>query len=67
MKTFRLSDGTEVPWITFGTGTAFYKKGCKDAVELALSMGFNDTEFGIDMDAAIGAMAAAVEGLAATP
>ncbi|KAL5504511.1 hypothetical protein ACEPAH_7172 [Sanghuangporus vaninii] len=40
VKTFALSDGTRVPWVAFGSGTAFYLKSCKDACALALSLGF---------------------------
>ncbi|EJD08332.1 Aldo/keto reductase [Fomitiporia mediterranea MF3/22] len=39
VKSFKLSDGTQIPWIGFGSGTAFFKMECKDAVALALSVG----------------------------
>ncbi|KAL5512515.1 hypothetical protein ACEPAG_3168 [Sanghuangporus baumii] len=40
VKTLALSDGTRVPWVAFGSGTAFYRKSCKDACASALSLGF---------------------------
>ncbi|KAL5531777.1 hypothetical protein ACEPAF_5339 [Sanghuangporus sanghuang] len=40
VKTIPLSDGAQIPWIAFGTGTAFFQKSCKDACALALSLGF---------------------------
>ncbi|KAL5512450.1 hypothetical protein ACEPAG_3103 [Sanghuangporus baumii] len=40
VKTISLSDGAQIPWIAFGTGTAFFQKSCKDACALALSLGF---------------------------
>ena len=40
IKTIQLSDGTQIPWIAFGSGTAFFRKPCKDACALALSLGF---------------------------
>ncbi|EJD08335.1 Aldo/keto reductase [Fomitiporia mediterranea MF3/22] len=39
IKSSKLSDGTQIPWIAFGSGTAFVRKECKDAVGLALFMG----------------------------
>ncbi|KAL5531841.1 hypothetical protein ACEPAF_5404 [Sanghuangporus sanghuang] len=40
VKTLALSDGTRVPWVAFGSGTAFFHKSCKDACASALSLGF---------------------------
>lgn len=40
VKSFKLLDGTQVPWVAFGTGTALYQKDCADACKLALSSGF---------------------------
>lgn len=40
VKTFKLSDGTEIPWVAFGTGTALVRQDCTDACTLALSTGF---------------------------
>ncbi|KAL5512451.1 hypothetical protein ACEPAG_3104 [Sanghuangporus baumii] len=38
-KTLILSDNSQIPWIAFGTGTAFNRKSCKDACSMALSLG----------------------------
>ena len=40
VKTFKLSDGTKIPWIGFGTGTEFYQKECAEGCKLALSVGY---------------------------
>lgn len=40
VKTIRLSDGVQIPWIAFGSGTAHNKKECTDAITAALSTGF---------------------------
>lgn len=40
VKSFKLLDGTQAPWVAFGTGTALYQKDCADACKLALSSGF---------------------------
>ncbi|KAL5483054.1 hypothetical protein ACEPAI_8283 [Sanghuangporus weigelae] len=40
VKTLALSDGTRIPWVAFGSGTAFFRKSCKDGCALALSLGF---------------------------
>ena len=39
VKSIKLSDGTTIPWLAFGTGTALYKQDCTDATSLALSLG----------------------------
>ncbi|KAI5116217.1 hypothetical protein M0805_006768 [Coniferiporia weirii] len=41
VKTIPLSDGTTVPWVAFGTGTAFYNKDCTEGTVRAISVGFN--------------------------
>lgn len=35
-----MRDGTTIPWIGFGTGTALSRKNCTDATKLALTKGF---------------------------
>lgn len=40
IKTFPLADGTSIPWVGFGTGTALYKQDCTTAVLRAMSAGF---------------------------
>lgn len=39
-ETIKLRDGTRIPWIGFGTGTALSRKDCADASKLALTRGF---------------------------
>ncbi|KAH7889387.1 NADP-dependent oxidoreductase domain-containing protein [Phlebopus sp. FC_14] len=39
-STILLNDGTEVPWIAFGTGTALYGKDAAEQVKLAIDNGF---------------------------
>ncbi|KAL5482978.1 hypothetical protein ACEPAI_9573 [Sanghuangporus weigelae] len=41
VKSLKLLDNTQVPWMAFGTGSALYKQDCTDACRLALSVGFN--------------------------
>ncbi|KDQ60965.1 hypothetical protein JAAARDRAFT_31962 [Jaapia argillacea MUCL 33604] len=38
--TFPLNDGTRIPALAFGTGTALYQKDAQHAVEVAISSGF---------------------------
>ncbi|KAF9246141.1 NADP-dependent oxidoreductase domain-containing protein [Melanogaster broomeanus] len=40
VSTLALNDGTQVPWIAFGTGTALYGKNAEQAVALAIQSGF---------------------------
>lgn len=40
LSTLTLNDGTQTPWIAFGTGTALYKKDAADAVTVAIQNGF---------------------------
>ena len=40
IKSVKLLDGTEIPRMAYGTGSALYKQDCTDAVRLALSVGF---------------------------
>ncbi|KAI5116218.1 hypothetical protein M0805_006769 [Coniferiporia weirii] len=40
VKTIPLSDGTAVPWVAFGTGTALYNQDCTEAAVRAISVGF---------------------------
>lgn len=40
VKRLALNDGTSVPWIAFGTGTALYKRDARKAVLLAIRSGF---------------------------
>ena len=40
IKSFPLSDGHSVPWVGFGTGTAFYQQDCTVAVARAINAGF---------------------------
>ncbi|THH11990.1 hypothetical protein EW145_g299 [Phellinidium pouzarii] len=40
VKTISLADGTTVPWVAFGTGTALYHQDCTAAVARALKAGF---------------------------
>ncbi|EIN07276.1 Aldo/keto reductase [Punctularia strigosozonata HHB-11173 SS5] len=37
--TFQLNDGTSIPWIAFGTGTALYNRDAENAVVQAISLG----------------------------
>jgi diketogulonate reductase-like aldo/keto reductase len=37
--TFSLNDGTTIPWIAFGTGTALYNRDAENAVSQAISLG----------------------------
>ncbi|KAJ3986113.1 NADP-dependent oxidoreductase domain-containing protein [Lentinula detonsa] len=37
--TFSLNDGTEIPWLGFGTGTALYNKDSTEAVKAAIQNG----------------------------
>lgn len=39
-STIKLNDGTVVPWLAFGTGTALYQRSATDAAIQALSLGF---------------------------
>ncbi|KAK7054693.1 hypothetical protein VNI00_003156 [Paramarasmius palmivorus] len=36
---FTLNDGTQVPWLGFGTGTALYKQDAKESVRVAIETG----------------------------
>ncbi|KAG8217876.1 NADP-dependent oxidoreductase domain-containing protein [Butyriboletus roseoflavus] len=40
VSTLALNDGTQTPWIAFGTGTAFYNKDAAKAVTVAIQNGF---------------------------
>ncbi|KIJ16762.1 aldehyde reductase [Paxillus involutus ATCC 200175] len=40
VSTLALNDGTQVPWIAFGTGTALYAKDAEQAVTVAIKNGF---------------------------
>ncbi|KIK98728.1 hypothetical protein PAXRUDRAFT_133664 [Paxillus rubicundulus Ve08.2h10] len=40
VSTLALNDGTQVPWIAFGTGTALYGKDVEQAVTVAIENGF---------------------------
>lgn len=40
MPRLTLSDGTQTPWIAFGTGTAFYGQEVTNAIQLAIENGF---------------------------
>ncbi|KAF8558199.1 hypothetical protein OG21DRAFT_1504579, partial [Imleria badia] len=35
-----LNDGTQTPWIAFGTGTAFYRQDVTNVIQLAIENGF---------------------------
>ena len=35
-----LNDGTSIPWLAFGTGTALYRRDAADSVTLAIANGF---------------------------
>ena len=37
--TFTLNDGTTIPWLGFGTGTALYKQDSTESVKVAISSG----------------------------
>jgi diketogulonate reductase-like aldo/keto reductase len=39
MYTIPLNDGTHIPWLAFGTGTALYKQDATDAVRMAIDNG----------------------------
>ncbi|KLO16730.1 Aldo/keto reductase [Schizopora paradoxa] len=40
-ETIKLRDGTRIPWIGFGTGTALSRKDCTETTKLALTRGFS--------------------------
>ncbi|OJA21298.1 hypothetical protein AZE42_10712, partial [Rhizopogon vesiculosus] len=40
VSTLALNDGSQVPWMAFGTGTALYRKDAEDAIRLAIDNGF---------------------------
>ncbi|KAJ7905707.1 oxidoreductase [Mycena olivaceomarginata] len=40
IPTVKLNDGSEIPAIAFGTGTALFGKDCTDAIRLAINSGF---------------------------
>jgi len=40
VSTLTLNDGTQVPWMAFGTGTALYRKDAEQAIRLAIDNGF---------------------------
>ncbi|KAL5524864.1 hypothetical protein ACEPAF_10010 [Sanghuangporus sanghuang] len=40
VKFYELTDGFQIPWMAFGTGTALFQKECAAACKLALSVGF---------------------------
>ncbi|KAF8843548.1 Aldo/keto reductase [Paxillus ammoniavirescens] len=40
VSTLALNDGTQVPWIAFGTGTALYARDAEQAVTVAIKNGF---------------------------
>ncbi|KAH7884648.1 NADP-dependent oxidoreductase domain-containing protein [Phlebopus sp. FC_14] len=40
VSTLTLNDGTQVPWIAFGTGTALYQQDASDSITLAIDNGF---------------------------
>lgn len=40
LKSFSLLDGTSIPWVGFGTGTALYKQDCTESVLRAIKAGF---------------------------
>jgi diketogulonate reductase-like aldo/keto reductase len=39
--TFRLNDGTQVPWLGFGTGTALFGKDASNFVKIAIEQGIS--------------------------
>ncbi|KAG2134088.1 oxidoreductase [Suillus clintonianus] len=39
-STIPLNDGNQVPWIAFGTGTAFYQQDVQNTVKSSLANGF---------------------------